>query len=158
EAFVGRFRKDRSRPERAEFTLTGFSLRVNRGESVAFVGRNGSGKSTALRLIAGIYRPTSGRIVTRGRVASIIDLGVGFHPDLTGIENVFQYAAALGLRRRETIARLSDVLEFAELGHFIHEPLRLYSTGMRGRLAFAAAMLCAEPDLLLLDEVLSVGD
>ncbi len=158
EAFVGRFRKETHQPDRADFTLTGFSLRITRGESVGFVGRNGSGKSTALRLIAGIYQPTSGRVTTYGRIASIIDLGAGFHPDLTGIENIYQYAAALGLQRRETRARLSDVIEFAELGNFITEPLRLYSTGMRGRLAFAAAMLCAEPDLLLLDEVLSVGD
>jgi ABC-type polysaccharide/polyol phosphate transport system ATPase subunit len=158
EAFVrsvlGRPLHDR----RAEFTLRDFSLRVERGEAVALVGGNGSGKSTALRLIAGIYRPSSGTIVTRGRLAAVIELGVGFHPELTGAENVVQYAAALGLSRREVAERFDEIVEFAELDAFIREPVKIYSSGMQARLAFAVAMLSKPPDVLLIDEALSVGD
>jgi len=143
---------------RAEFMLRDFSLRVEKGESVALVGGNGSGKSTALRMIAGIYRPTAGRVVTNGRVAAIIELGVGFHPELTGIENVTQYAAATGLSRRQINGCLEEILDFADIGAFVHEPVRLYSTGMRARLAFAAAIVCANPEVLLVDEILGVGD
>lgn len=143
---------------RAEFTLRDFSLRVEKGEAVALIGGNGSGKSTALRMIAGIYHPTAGRVSTHGRIAAIIELGVGFHPELTGIENVVQYAAALGMGRREINACLDEILEFADIGPFVHEPVRLYSTGMRARLAFAGAILCTRPEVLLMDEILSVGD
>jgi ABC-type polysaccharide/polyol phosphate transport system ATPase subunit len=158
ELFVRGVLRRPSPERRAEFSLRDFSLRVDRGESVALVGANGSGKSTALRLIAGVYAPTSGHVAVHGRVAAIIELGVGFHPELTGRENVMQYAAAVGLRRREILARLGEVLEFAAIGDLVDEPLRIYSTGMGARLAFAAAVLCARPDILLVDEVLSVGD
>ncbi len=142
---------------RAAFSLTGLDLAVGPGEAVALIGSNGSGKSTALRLIAGIYTPTEGLIETRGRVTAVIELGAGFQPELTGAENVRLYGAVLGLTRRELAARYPDILAFADLGDFIYEPVKYYSSGMQARLAFAVAV-CVHPDVLLLDEVLSVGD
>ena len=142
---------------RANFMLTGLDLGIEAGESVALIGRNGSGKSTALRLIAGIYEPTSGAVVTHGRLTAVIELGVGFNPELTGSENVGLYASVMGLSRRETAERLPDIMEFADIGEFIHEPVKYYSSGMRARLAFAIAV-AVTPDILLLDEVLAVGD
>lgn len=142
---------------RAEFTLQDFNLEVAKGEAVALVGRNGSGKSTALRLIAGIYAPSEGDVQTFGRIAAVIELGVGFHPELTGAENVQLYAAVLGLGRREIAARLPEIFDFADIGDFIHEPVKYYSSGMHARLAFAVAV-CVDPEILLLDEVLAVGD
>ncbi len=142
---------------RPHFMLTGLDLRVERGESVALVGSNGSGKSTALRLIAGIYAPSDGTVRVSGRVGAVIELGAGFHPELTGIENIRLYGAVLGLTRREIAAHHQDILAFADIGDFIHEPVKYYSSGMQARLAFSVA-LCVEPDILLLDEVLAVGD
>jgi ABC-type polysaccharide/polyol phosphate transport system ATPase subunit len=142
---------------RAEFTLHGLDLDVAPGESVALIGRNGSGKSTALRLIAGIYEPTEGWIETRGRLAAVIELGVGFSPELTGAENVRLYASVLGLNRAEILARYPEIVRFADIGDFIDEPVKYYSSGMQARLAFAVTV-CVEPDVLLLDEVLAVGD
>jgi ABC-type polysaccharide/polyol phosphate transport system ATPase subunit len=141
----------------AEFTLSDFTLVVQPGESVALLGNNGSGKSTALRLMAGIDQPSSGLVETRGRVGAVIELGVGFHPELTGIENVVLYASVLGLSRHETTQRLPEILAFADIGEFVHEPVKYYSSGMQARLAFAVAV-CVRPDILLLDEVLAVGD
>jgi lipopolysaccharide transport system ATP-binding protein len=142
----------------AEFTLEGLDLTIEKGEAVALIGRNGSGKSTALRLIAGIYPPSSGTVEVRGRSAAVIELGVGFHPELTGIENVFLYGAVMGIRDRDIHARLPEVEGFADIGDLIHEPVRIYSSGTRARLAFAVAAVCVRPDVLLLDEVLAVGD
>jgi ABC-type polysaccharide/polyol phosphate transport system ATPase subunit len=142
----------------AEFTLQDFELRVYQGDSVALVGANGSGKSTALRLIAGIYTPTKGKVATRGRVSAIIDLGIGFHPELTGVQNIAQYAAIVGLSDRETAGRVDEIVEFAGIGEFAREPIKYYSSGMHARLTFATAALCVRPDILLVDEVLAVGD
>jgi ABC-type polysaccharide/polyol phosphate transport system ATPase subunit len=142
---------------RAEFTLRGLNLRVEAGESVALVGANGSGKSTALRLIAGIYGPSEGVVRTRGRVAAVIELGIGFNPELTGAENVAVYGAVMGLSRREVRSRFAEIVEFAEMSEFINEPMKYYSSGMQARLAFSVAM-SVRPDILLLDEVLAVGD
>lgn len=141
----------------ANFTVSDFALRVQQGESVALIGENGSGKSTALRLIAGIYPPTTGSIVRRGRVVAVIELGAAFHPELTGAENVRLYAAALGLTRREIAESYDEIVAFAEMEEFIAMPTKHYSSGMSARLAFSVAM-CSKPDVLLLDEVLSVGD
>jgi ABC-2 type transport system ATP-binding protein len=141
----------------AQFQLRDFNLRVEVGEAVALVGANGSGKSTALRLIAGIYPPTEGTVERRGRIIAVVALGASFHGELTGAENVRLYAAALGLTRREIAERFDDVVAFAEVGDFLDTPLKYYSTGMRARLAFSVA-LCANPDALLLDEMLAVGD
>lgn len=139
------------------FALSGLDLAVARGEGVALLGRNGSGKSTVLRLLAGIYQPTAGEIAVRGRVGTVMELGAGFHPELTGTENVHLYAAMLGLGRREVAARYERILDFAGIGDFIAMPVKYYSSGMQARLAFAVAV-CVDPDILLLDEVLAVGD
>jgi ABC-type polysaccharide/polyol phosphate transport system ATPase subunit len=142
---------------RAEFTLRGLNLRVEAGESLALIGANGSGKSTALRLIAGIYGPSEGLVRTRGRVAAVIELGIGFNPELTGAENVAIYGAVMGLSRHEVRSRFAEIVEFAEMSEFINEPMKYYSSGMQARLAFSVAM-SVRPDILLLDEVLAVGD
>jgi ABC-2 type transport system ATP-binding protein len=139
------------------FSLSGFDLRIGLGEGVALLGPNGSGKSTVLRLLAGIYAPTAGSIEVRGRIGTVIELGAGFHPELTGSENVRLYGAMLGLSRREVAERYGQILEFAGLGDFIAMPVKYYSSGMQARLAFAVAV-CVDPDILLLDEVLAVGD
>jgi ABC-type polysaccharide/polyol phosphate transport system ATPase subunit len=141
----------------AQFQLRDFDLDVQAGESVAIVGSNGSGKSTALRLIAGIYPPTEGTVTCRGRVVAVIELGAAFHTELTGAENVRLYAAALGLSRAEIDERYQQMVDFSEVGDFIDTPTKYYSSGMRARLAFSVAVL-ANPDVLLLDEVLAVGD
>jgi len=142
---------------RAQFTLRNFSLRVEHGEAIAMIGHNGSGKSTALRLIAGIYEPSEGVIKTHGSLASVIELGAGFNPELTGSENVALYGAVMGLTRHELSERFQEIADFAEVGDFIHEPVKYYSSGMYARLAFAVTV-CIDPDILLLDEVLAVGD
>jgi ABC-type polysaccharide/polyol phosphate transport system ATPase subunit len=141
----------------ATFQINRLDLRVERGESIALVGANGSGKSTALRLMAGIYPPTEGRIIVRGRLVAVLELGATFQPELTGAENVDLYAAALGFSRQEIAERYPGVVAFADIGDFMHVPVKYYSSGMRTRLAFAVA-ICADPDILLLDEVLAVGD
>jgi ABC-type polysaccharide/polyol phosphate transport system ATPase subunit len=141
-----------------EFMLQGLDLRVAHGEAVALIGRNGSGKSTALRLIAGIYAPSEGMIEVRGRSAAVIELGVGFHEELTGVENVLLYGSVMGIRRKDILERLPEVMDFAEIGDLIDEPVRIYSSGTKARLAFAVAAVCVRPDILLLDEVLAVGD
>jgi ABC-2 type transport system ATP-binding protein len=142
---------------RAHFTLSDVNLRIEAGEVVALIGHNGSGKSTALRLVAGIYLPSEGTIETNGRIASVIELGAGFHPELTGAENLSLYAAVLGLGRRELALRFNEIVEFAEMRDVLDTPLKYYSSGMEARLAFSVAV-CLEPDILLLDEVLAVGD
>jgi ABC-type polysaccharide/polyol phosphate transport system ATPase subunit len=139
------------------FSLRDVSLRVAPGESVALLGHNGSGKSTVLRLVAGIYRPSSGTITTSGRITAVIELGAGFHPELTGAENIRLYGAVLGLTRRELQAHYDEIVEFAQMRDFLDTPLKYYSSGMEARLAFSVAV-CLEPSILLLDEVLAVGD
>lgn len=141
----------------ARFAIEGLSLRIERGESVVLLGRNGSGKSTTLRLMAGIYAPTAGTIGTHGRVTAVIELGAGFQPELTGEENIALYGAILGLDRHRLAERYDEIVAFAALGDFIATPVKYYSSGMRARLAFAVAV-SARPDVLLLDEVLVVGD
>ena len=142
---------------RPQFTLHGFTLTVRRGEAVALIGPNGSGKSTALRLIAGIYTPSEGVVETNGRVAAVIELGAGFHPELTGAENIALYGAVMGLGREEIAARFPRIVTFAGIEEFIDVPVKYYSSGMQARLAFAVTD-CVDPEILLLDEVLAVGD
>jgi ABC-type polysaccharide/polyol phosphate transport system ATPase subunit len=137
--------------------LDGIDLTVAPGERVGLIGPNGSGKSTLLRMMAGISPPTRGEVIVRGRVAPMIELGVGFHPDLTGRENIFLSTSLFALSERETRAILPDIVEFAELEHFIDVAVKNYSTGMYGRLGFAVAVHL-DPDILLVDEVLAVGD
>ena len=143
--------------QRTLWALRDVSLCVAAGESVGLIGHNGAGKTTLLRLLAGITRPTSGSVRTSGRVASLINLGAGFHPELTGRENIFLNGVILGLSRREVRQRFDDIVEFADLGAFIDTPLKRYSSGMYARLGFAVAAH-VDPDVLLVDEVLSVGD
>jgi ABC-type polysaccharide/polyol phosphate transport system ATPase subunit len=157
ERFIRTLRRRPIHVRRAHFSLENFDLLVQPGEAVALIGSNGSGKSTALRLIAGIYLPTEGVVETCGRIAAIIELGVGFNPELTGAENVEIYAAVMGLSRREVMARFDEIVAFADLGDFIREPVKYYSSGMQARLAFSV-VVCVEPDILLVYEVLAVGD
>ena len=139
------------------YALKHVSFRVERGESLAAIGPNGAGKSTLLSLIAGLVPPDEGTIAVKGRVAALLELGCGFHPDLTGAENVLLNAALLGLSRKEIRRRFDEILEFSGIGEFINQPLRTYSSGMVVRLAFSVAVTI-EPDILLIDEVLAVGD
>lgn len=133
------------------------SFAVERGESVAVIGRNGAGKSTLLSLVAGVSQPDGGTVSVNGHVAGLLELGSGFHPDLTGRENVRLNAALLGMSRRRTSESFESIVEFSGIREFIDQPLRTYSTGMVMRLAFSVA-ISREPEILLIDEVLAVGD
>jgi len=137
--------------------LNNISFQVDQGESLAVIGANGAGKSTLLSLVAGLSRPDNGTICVRGRVAALLELGSGFHPDLTGTENIFINAALLGFSRKDAQARFPEIVHFADIGGFLNEPLRTYSTGMVMRLAFAVSVHL-DPDILIADEVLAVGD
>jgi ABC-2 type transport system ATP-binding protein len=137
--------------------LSDATLQVNRGESIAIIGRNGAGKTTLLKVIARVLRPTRGIAKTRGRVAPLLELGAGFDQELTGRENIFLNGALLGRTHREMSERAQRIIDFAELAEFIDAPLRTYSTGMMARLGFAVAT-DVDPDILLVDEVLAVGD
>ncbi len=137
--------------------LRGISLTVGKGERVGVIGPNGAGKSTMLRVIARVTRPSSGRVVVRGLVAPLLQLGIGFHHELTGRENVVLQGTLLGRSRAEMLTRMDRISSFAELHGFLDAPVRTYSAGMSARLAFATAT-DVEPDILLIDEVLAVGD
>jgi ABC-type polysaccharide/polyol phosphate transport system ATPase subunit len=137
--------------------LKGVSFEVAAGQTFGIVGRNGSGKSTMLKLIAGIGRPTSGEITVHGRVSALIELGAGFHPEISGRDNVFINGMMLGLSKQEVAARFDEIVAFAELEEFIDEPVKTYSSGMYMRLGFSVA-INVDPDVLLVDEVLAVGD
>ncbi|MEM1867995.1 MAG: ABC transporter ATP-binding protein, partial [Thermosphaera sp.] len=150
-------RRMRSRHHQRIEALKDVSFSLPEGTVLGIIGPNGSGKSTLLRLIAGIYRPTSGRIIVNGRVSALLSLGVGFHPELSGRENIIIGGLAMGLSRREIKRRMEEIIEFAELQDFIDAPVRTYSSGMYMRLAFSVAVN-VDPDILLLDEVLAVGD
>src|SRR6185295_10330477 len=154
---VGRSLTRDLKPEEAITALEEVTFAVARGEAFGVVGGNGSGKSTLLKLIAGMLKPTTGRITVSGRVAALIELGAGFHPEITGRENVFINGAVLGLSRREIERRYDDIVEFSGLGDFMEEPVKNYSSGMYVRLGFAVA-IHTDPDVLLVDEVLAVGD
>ncbi|MGD0437527.1 MAG: ABC transporter ATP-binding protein [Bryobacteraceae bacterium] len=139
------------------YALKNLSFRVEEGESLGVVGHNGAGKSTLLSLAAGLVEPNPGRIIRSGRIGALLELGSGFHPDLTGAENLVMNASLLGLSRGRTFDLFDQIVEFSEIGDFINEPLRTYSSGMIMRLGFSIAIQ-ADPDILLLDEVLAVGD
>ncbi|SDB18944.1 ABC transporter ATP-binding protein [Butyrivibrio sp. INlla16] len=137
--------------------IDGLSFKVKKGEAVALVGHNGCGKSTTLKMLTRIFYPDSGNITMRGRVSSLLELGAGFHADMTGRENIFINAAIFGLTHKEIEARLDDIIAFSELEEFIDNPVRTYSSGMYMRLAFAVA-INVDADILLIDEILVVGD
>src|SRR5580704_11405666 len=139
------------------YALRNVSFRLEDGESLAIVGSNGAGKSTLLSLAAGLTPPDEGRVEVNGRIAALLELGSGFHPDLTGAENLVLNAALLGLSKRRTKELFDQIVEFSGIGEFIDDPLRTYSSGMVVRLGFSIAIQC-KPDILLIDEVLAVGD
>jgi homopolymeric O-antigen transport system ATP-binding protein len=156
-ALLGSWWRRRRQTAEKHVALDGIDLDIAPGEAVALIGPNGSGKSTLLKLAGGILQPTEGTVDVDGRVTALIELGAGFHPEITGRENVLFNGMLLGLDRREVEARLPEILEFAEIGDFIDQPVKTYSSGMYVRLGFAVAV-AVEPDVLLIDEVLSVGD
>lgn len=137
--------------------IENISFQVMKGEAAALIGRNGAGKSTSLGLVAGVIKPTKGQVNTVGRVASMLELGGGFHPELTGRENIILNATLLGLRKKQVLDRLERIIDFSELGSFIDEPIRVYSSGMLAKLGFSV-ITQVEPDILIIDEVLAVGD
>jgi ABC-type polysaccharide/polyol phosphate transport system ATPase subunit len=145
------------RPEETFTALADVSLTVPAGRTLGVIGRNGSGKSTLLKLVAGITKPTTGSVTVNGRVSALIELGAGFHPEISGRENVFINGIMLGLTKREITRRFDEIVEFAELQEFIDAPVKTYSSGMYMRLGFAVA-IHVDPDVLLVDEVLAVGD
>jgi lipopolysaccharide transport system ATP-binding protein len=152
------FRAKEAQPEINDFwALRDVSFEVKRGEVLGVIGRNGAGKSTLLKLLSRITEPTSGRAILRGRVASLLEVGTGFHPELTGRENIFLNGAILGMRKAEITAKFDEIVAFAELDKFIDTPVKRYSSGMYVRLAFAVAAHL-DPEILLIDEVLAVGD
>lgn len=137
--------------------LDDIDLSIKKGESYGIIGKNGSGKSTLLQIIAGVISPTSGKVNIQGRVASLLELGVGFDPESTGIENISMYFAINGIGRNEVARKLDEVVQFADIGYFINQPVKLYSSGMFVRLAFACATH-VNPDIFIVDEALAVGD
>lgn len=167
-----RFRLERDRPSSLKeailrlgrkrhveefWVLRELSLDVTPGEFIGLIGHNGSGKSTLLRLVANIHKPTLGEIDTHGRVSALLELGSGFHPDLTGRENVFLNGAMLGLNRKTMVACMDEIITFSGVGEFIDEPVKIYSSGMYVRLGFSVSVH-VYPDILLVDEVIAVGD
>lgn len=146
----------RNRKETRE-VLKGVNAKIKKGEVVALIGTNGSGKSTLLKLLTKIIYPNKGKIETKGKLTSLLELGAGFHPDFSGRENIYFNASIFGLTRKEIDERLEDIIEFSELRNFIDNPVRTYSSGMYMRLAFSVA-INVDADILLIDEILSVGD
>ena len=156
DLLVGRRRKISQKFAR-KWALRDIGFTAKKGEAVGIVGHNGSGKSTLLSILLGTSRPDRGTTIVRGRVASLLDLGAGFHPELTGRDNIYVYASILGMRLREIRERFSAIVEFSELGEAIDNPTRTYSAGMVARLGFAT-IINAPADVVLVDEVLAVGD
>ena len=139
------------------YALKNINLKINKGESIGIVWTNGSGKSTLLKLVTGVVTPTTGTIKTDGKIAALLELGAGFNPEYTGIENIYLNGTMMGYTEEEMKKRVPDIIEFADIGEFINQPVKSYSSGMFARLAFAVS-INVEPDILIVDEALSVGD
>ena len=154
ESLLSMFKRNR---KEKRVVLKDVDLKIKKGECVALIGTNGSGKSTLLKLMTKIIYPNSGKIITRGKLTSLLELGAGFHPDFSGRENIYFNASIFGLTKKQIDARIDDIIEFSELGDFIDNPVRTYSSGMYMRLAFSVA-INVDAEILLVDEILSVGD
>jgi lipopolysaccharide transport system ATP-binding protein len=137
--------------------LREISFEVYKGETFGIIGRNGAGKSTTLGLIAGVLKPSNGRVNVRGRISPLLELGAGFHPELTGRENIVLNGVLMGLTRAEVFKKMGEIIEFSELGEFINQPIRTFSSGMLARLGFSVVS-SLDPEILLIDEILAVGD
>ena len=147
----------RKRYSRDFYALNDVSLTIKKGETVGIIGKNGAGKSTILKIITGVLTPTSGSVQVNGRIASLLELGAGFNPEMTGIENIYMNGTIMGYSKEEMDDRVQEIIDFADIGEFIHQPVKMYSSGMFARLAFAVNAF-VEPDILIVDEALSVGD
>ncbi len=139
------------------YALNDVSFEIKMGETVGIIGKNGAGKSTLLKLITGVLTPTSGHLHVKGRIASLLELGAGFNPEYTGIENIYLQGTLMGYTRKEMESKINEILAFADIGDFVHQSVKMYSSGMFARLAFAVA-INVDPDILIVDEALSVGD
>uniref|UniRef100_A0A7V6CDH7 ABC transporter ATP-binding protein n=1 Tax=Thermodesulfobacterium geofontis TaxID=1295609 RepID=A0A7V6CDH7_9BACT len=155
--FLIHFNKSIENFKKRHVVLKEISFEISQGECVGFIGRNGVGKSTLLSLIAGVLKPDSGKIFVKGKVSPLLELGAGFHPDLTGRENIILNSILLGMTKEEAFAKISSIIEFSGIKDFIDQPIRTYSSGMVARLAFSV-IAHLDPDILLIDEVLAVGD
>ncbi len=139
------------------YAMKDVTIDIGRGETVGIIGKNGAGKSTLLKMITGVLTPTSGTIEVQGRIASLLELGAGFNPEMTGLENIYLNGMLMGFTDKEMDGKIEAILEFADIGEFIHQPVKMYSSGMFARLAFSVS-INVEPDILIIDEALSVGD
>lgn len=137
--------------------LRNISFEVYKGETFGIIGRNGAGKSTTLSLIAGVLNPSKGKVIVKGRISPLLELGAGFHPELTGRENIVLNGVLMGLMRLEVMRKINEIIEFSELGGFADQPIRMYSSGMLARLGFSV-VAHLDPEILLIDEILAVGD
>ena len=139
------------------YALNDVSFEIKKGETVGIIGKNGAGKSTLLKIITGVLTPSSGHVHTNGRISSLLELGAGFNPEYTGVENIYLQGTLMGYTHSKMESKVDEILEFADIGDFVHQPVKMYSSGMFARLAFAVA-INVDPDILIVDEALAVGD